>query len=437
MNKKKYSHYNIDLVYENKILLYNSLTDKFLIIENFLFELLIASKNEDCIEEINNYHQSFYESLLHNGFIVDKNLDEYEIIKNKIIEVDNNEEEFNIIINPTMNCNFNCWYCYEDHIKDSKMSINTIHKIKLLIDNVIANKKIKKIYLGWFGGEPLLHYEKVMLPILDYAHSISKANNIFFESDITTNGYLIKKEMIANFKEYDLNFFQITLDGNKAKHNEVRFVNKKRGSYEEIIDNIKLLTLHEFSVNVRINFTKDTLIGLDEVSEDLQNCNKEYLSIDMHQVWQTKKDNDRTLDLEFENKIKDIKRKFTLNGYHVNNNDISHYTNSCYADKLNEVVINYNGDIFKCTARDFTKENSLGILDEQGNLKWDNTLYNLRQSAKLNNKPCKECPILPICGSGCSEFAYDHKGEDYCVYDFDLNKKRDLVLNHFQNSIRI
>ena len=94
MNKKKYSHYNIDLVYENKILLYNSLTDKFLIIENFLFELLIASKNEDCIEEINNYHQSFYESLLHNGFIVDKNLDEYEIIKNKIIEVDNNEEEF-------------------------------------------------------------------------------------------------------------------------------------------------------------------------------------------------------------------------------------------------------------------------------------------------------------------------------------------------------
>ena len=53
MNKKKYSHYNIDLVYENKILLYNSLTDKFLIIENFLFELLIASKNEDCIEEIN------------------------------------------------------------------------------------------------------------------------------------------------------------------------------------------------------------------------------------------------------------------------------------------------------------------------------------------------------------------------------------------------
>lgn len=145
MNKKKYSHYNIDLVYENKILLYNSLTDKFLIIENFLFELLIASKNEDCIEEINNYHQSFYESLLHNGFIVDKNLDEYEIIKNKIIEVDNNEEEFNIIINPTMNCNFNCWYCYEDHIKDSKMSINTIHKTKLLIDNVIANKKI---YLG-------------------------------------------------------------------------------------------------------------------------------------------------------------------------------------------------------------------------------------------------------------------------------------------------
>jgi uncharacterized protein len=32
--------------------------------------------------------------------------------------------------------------------------------------------------------------------------------------------------------------------------------------------------------------------------------------------------------------------------------DLSRNMYACYADNYNEAVINYNGDVFKCTARD-------------------------------------------------------------------------------------
>lgn len=51
--------------------------------------------------------------------------------------------------------------------------------------------------------------------------------------------------------------------------------------------------------------------------------------------------------------------------------------------------------------------------------------------AKLNNKPCQTCPILPLCGSGCSQVAFESNGKEYCVYDFDIEKKKEVVKEHF------
>jgi len=47
--------------------------------------------------------------------------------------------------------------------------------------------------------------------------------------------------------------------------------------------------------------------------------------------------------------------------------------------------------------------------------------------AKLNNKPCQTCSILPLCGSGCSQLALESNGNDYCVHNFDEEKKKNVV----------
>lgn len=43
----------------------------------------------------------------------------------------------------------------------------------------------------------------------------------------------------------------------------------------------------------------------------------------------------------------------------------------CYGDHANHFIVNYNGDLYKCSARDFTKENREGVLTSDGDLEWN------------------------------------------------------------------
>lgn len=425
----KFSMYNLFLPFERKMLAYNSVNDKFMLLEYALYDLLQAAINESNPIGLQEIHPDYFNALLQNGFIVDKEKDEYAEIREIIINTDQDESFFNIIINPTMNCNFKCWYCYENHIKSSKMSEDIINKVYKLIDNVTSKEKTKNLYLSWFGGEPLLYFDKVMIPILEYANRKTIEKNIGFESDITTNGYLINQKMIDNFIKYNITHNQITLDGHRDLHNTVRNVNEKRGSYDEIINNVKLLCKNNISTTLRINFTNETLntvLNVIEDISDISNDDREWLEISFHQVWQTKEKG----NLEMSEKLKAIKKTFRDNNFFVSGNTRDNIRNSCYADKTNEVVINYNGDAFKCTARDFTKNNREGVLQEDGTIDWFEK-NRTRLMAKLNNKPCQTCPILPLCGSGCSQVAFENNGEDYCVYDFDIEKKKEVVKEHF------
>ncbi|WP_291067088.1 radical SAM/SPASM domain-containing protein [Empedobacter sp. UBA5036] len=425
----RFSMYNLFLPFERKMLAYNSVNDKFMLLEYALYDLLQAAINESNPIGLQEIHPDYFNALLQNGFIVDKEKDEYAEIREIIINTDQDESFFNIIINPTMNCNFKCWYCYENHIKSSKMSEDIINKVYKLIDNVTSKEKTKNLYLSWFGGEPLLYFDKVMIPILEYANHKTIEKNIGFESDITTNGYLINQKMIDNFIKYNITHNQITLDGHRDLHNTVRNVNEKRGSYDEIINNVKLLCKNNISTTLRINFTNETLntvLNVIEDISDISNDDREWLEISFHQVWQTKEKG----NLEMSEKLKAIKKTFRDNNFFVSGNTRDNIRNSCYADKTNEVVINYNGDAFKCTARDFTKNNREGVLQEDGTIDWFEK-NSTRLMAKLNNKPCQTCPILPLCGSGCSQVAFENNGEDYCVYDFDIEKKKEVVKEHF------
>ncbi len=47
------------------------------------------------------------------------------------------------------------------------------------------------------------------------------------------------------------------------------------------------------------------------------------------------------------------------------------FRNSCYADKINQMTVNYDGGVYKCTARDFNEKNRLGQLCDDGTVLWD------------------------------------------------------------------
>jgi uncharacterized protein len=393
-----------------------------------------AAIQGDCADELQDVHPSFYEALVQRGFIVDATEDETQKAINIMQEMNNESSEFKLIINPTMNCNFKCWYCYEMHIKDSKMGPETITAVCNFTDNLLReNEDLKVFTLSFFGGEPLLYFHKVVVPILQYIKEKVANLDIRFNSGFTTNGYLLNQEMIDIFKLYGVNSLQITLDGNRELHNTIRFVSATRGSYDEIVANIKLACRNGIYVTTRINYTPKTLAGIKDIMADFSELTTEerrFMNFSFHQVWQDEKSAD-TDDMAAE-----VRKSFTLEEFTVSVPNEQALHTSCYADKTNEAVINYNGEVFKCTARDFTSEKSEGRITANGKIEW-NELNKRRQEKRFSNKPCLECKIFPLCAGGCSQLAHENYGKDYCVHNFDEDRKRELVKQRFLDTMAL
>lgn len=406
--------FNSSLDWEgDKVALYNSFDNNVIFIDKKLKELL--DNKREKLDELSEIHPTFYESLKANHFIVEDSADEVAEVKRTVNRVDNNQKIFLLTVNPTMNCNFKCWYCYEGHVKQSKMDEQTLESIKKFITKTCGNMEIKRFSLAFFGGEPLIYFKQTVVPLIDYYIAACKDNDMKPMVSFTTNGYLITDEMIYFFVKHNIKpSFQITLDGHREEHNKVRFAGKDTGSYDTIVENIKKLIAAGFFVRARINFTDKNIDSCFRIMDDFIDVPQEQKDInlifDFHRVWQNDAD-DNTVDV-----MESIGQKMKSKGFTVEvRSTTNNVIRSCYADKLNSAVVNFNGDIYKCTARDFTHENSAGHISADGNLIWEEGYVEKRMNSKFKNKPCLTCRILPLCNGGCSQHAIEAK-DDYCVF---------------------
>ena len=132
------------------------------------------------------------EKLKKLGMVVD--FDEQEYLKSfTILSYALRDSIVHLTIATTLACNFNCPYCFEKHCNDNnKMSIETQNKLIEFIKNLLIKSEKKQLKIVWFGGEPLLaidiieNISKQIIPFCD-------ENNIIYNSDIITNGYLFNQ----------------------------------------------------------------------------------------------------------------------------------------------------------------------------------------------------------------------------------------------------
>lgn len=428
----KLSQFNsIIPVGDTRYLLYNAYTDKFV---SFNRNLYFHIKNKTIVEA-SEIDTAFYENLFNAGAIIEDTVDEIALIKKMSNDAINNSSEYALIVNPTTNCNFNCWYCYETHNKQAKMTEQTYKNIKSLISNIISERRYLKYFsLSFFGGEPLLYFDKAVKPLMEYVRKESEEHNIAYAFSFTTNGYLINKEMLEWFIQFKEINFQITLDGSKEFHDKVRFPNTKEGSYDKIIYNINSLLSIGHHVTLRINYTADNINSIEAIYEDIKNISKQYrknLVIDLHRVWQ----DNNCFCANIDNEIDEIISIFRSKGFYAKQQLPNNLRDPCYADKANGALVNYNGDVFRCTARDFETFPRDGYLNDQGVIIWENDAYNRRINIKFQNGPCLKCRIMPLCGGGCSQKAIDehNSGNIYCVNGYSEEAKNKIVINRFYN----
>jgi len=115
----KYSIYNNYVKYGEAFIAFNAMTMRFLYLVPELMDLI----NGHLPSQIETIHPEFYHALMDNGFICDDITNEIAEARNLISTVNNTTKSYRLIINPTTNCNFHCWYCYENHSKVNKMDV--------------------------------------------------------------------------------------------------------------------------------------------------------------------------------------------------------------------------------------------------------------------------------------------------------------------------
>lgn len=403
----KYSNYNYFYPIGNDIVLLNLINRNIITISSEKFTLISTLSPLD-LERKNPYLFSLLRKL---GYVIQSGTDEFKLISfeyNKLV-LDNNS--YRLTINPTLNCNFSCWYCYEEHnqgVMTLEMSNNVLKHIK----NRIENSKISFLQIDWFGGEPMICFDSIIYPLSKKIRNLCIINNVKFHNQITTNGYLINQDHLSKFNEIELKQFQITLDGNEDCHNKVKV---GKDSYRKTVKNIIDICKSTPEVNmlVRINYSNDNITTVTDIINDFPSDVRPMIKINFQKIWQYKDNN--SID-----ELNEIKNKFRTNGFGIQDYYIDRIP-LCYADKNNQAVINYDGLVYKCTARDFIKKNSDGHLNNEGEIVWNQAkLIDRFGSQPFDNDKCRDCDLLPACYGPCSQKVMETEYDNFqaiCNYN--------------------
>lgn len=110
----------------------------------------------------------------------------------------------------------------------------------------------------------------------------------------------------------------------------------------------------------------------------------------------------------------------------------------CYADRYYQSVINYDGNVFKCTARNFTEENRDGYINEDGIIKWNiNKKINRFANATFENEKCLNCKLLPVCMGPCSQKIMEEKDiEKICDLNLMEYSVDDYIINQYKRLLK-
>lgn len=275
-----------------------------------------------------------------------------------------------LIILPTEQCNFRCFYCYED-FQHGNMSFENINAIKKLLESRAPD--LETLCISWFGGEPLIA-TNIVIDISSYALKLSEKYKFKFISDITTNGYSLTPKIFDDLCKVGVHTYQISLDGPKVIHNKTRILCNGEETFDTIWNN--LINIHNSTKNVsvilRLHIDEDKILHIEElindIKKDFEGDNR--FKIFLKNISRLGGKNDKNLKVvnkeDLDNLINNLYESVSSKQVYINNSSI------CYAASPITWVIRATGDICKCTVGLKDSKNIVGKLNLDGTLDIDN-----------------------------------------------------------------
>lgn len=266
----------------------------------------------------------------------------------------------------TGRCNLRCKHCYRtegdtetlsyddvisviDQFSALRKKYNTIHGIK------------KKGHINLTGGEPF--FRKDIKEIIEYLGEHREQISYGF----LTNGSFIDSEIIELLKKTEVSFIQLSIDGDKKTHDELR----APGDYTRVFKTAQILEKSGIRTYISFTANKDNYRYLPQIATE---CRKKHIT----KLW-----SDRLVPIGNGENLEQLKITDTeLPGYiHMLKKAKGSFVTNLFYPKtqvtMNRALqfIDSDGSIYSCSAGD-----SLITVDEFGNI-----------------MPCRRMPI--ICGN--------------------------------------
>lgn len=357
-------------------------------------------------------HLEDLEYLLSNLILVENNSIVNKYINEKFEDNRNIKNKLSLILLPSGEaCNFNCVYCYENHLQKEKMGDKHVDAIF----NLVKETNSKLTHIEYFGGEPLLN-ASFIIKVNNRLKEWSIENKKEFIATATSNAYLLTPDIIDSLYSSNLLQYQITLDGLEYNHNKLRPLLNGKGTFDRIVNNLKYIIsrkdLSNIKITIRCNYNEKTSTDYDiknylDFLENLIQSDKRFSVLFRHigdysminkrrgnKDIICKKDNQQQLRIKYE--IEAQKRGLILGEFYT---CLSFGAASCYAAKPNHFVIFPDLSVKKCTVALNSYMNDVGHLTEDGKLIL-NENYNIWTKIRLNEKEdCKNCHFIAQCNS--------------------------------------
>lgn len=338
----------------------------------------------------------------------------------------------------THDCNLACKYCFADEGEyNGRKAFMSYEVGKQALDFLIANSGSRRnLEVDFFGGEPLMNFD-VVKQLVEYGREQEKLHNKNFRFTLTTNGVLLKDDVIE-FLNKEMANVVLSVDGRKSVHDRMRPTRNGKGSYDLIIPKFQKLAESRNQKNyyVRGTFTHNNLdfaedvlhladLGFEQISVEpvVASENEDYAiqEADIQKVFD-----------EYDKLAKAlIERKKNGKGFNFFHFMIDLSGGPCVAKRLSGcgsgteyLAVTPWGDLYPCHQFVGKEEFIMGNVFD-GVKKTD-----IRDEFKLCNvyakDKCKECFARFYCSGGCAANSYNFTGTINDTYDVgcELQKKR-------------
>lgn len=351
------------------------------------------------------------DTLSHLGFLVTDIAEEKNGMFHLMDKINTNNTHFNAIVVLNLDCNLSCRYCYEGTMKGKHyMSQDTADLVVDFISSSITPNK-KTLNIDFYGGEPLLSVE--LIKYISEKLKDFSMDNLDFSFTLVTNGTLLTKKTAQELATLGLTGAKITLDGHKDNHDKYRPFKSGTGSFDTIIQNIK--EAFEFvKIGIGGNFNIDNFktfpILLDYLINEGLTSDK-ISNIKFDPIMKTHNEQSpadfKDVGCESINEPWLIEAGFLLREEILKRGYNTHKMNPapCMIDVQDDIVVNYDGSIYKCPALIGNKKFKVGSLSTG--------IKDYKKSHNLDNwktDECINCEYLPLCFGGCRYMKYLRDG---------------------------